>query len=314
MGLPPLNSEEQVLADRIREAVLAELDGRIKVTMDEVFQKGKDMMNKMQQSTNQRVTELQKELMQCREKVNMLEAANLKLVQGRAQLEGCMDFAESFAAASPLRPAHESPCYFQSPLWRPPPGMQELASTERDPLGDIPPFPAAAAIGSPPQLSLVEALKSPAQRTQLSLAESLRAPGSTDTCSAANSDARAKVVEFSFTIRKADGMELGLNISHQDGEQMLRVEGVRPDGAVEAWNRQCFGHAADKAVRVGDKIVSVNTVSKDPAKMLEECRNKHLLKLSVLRTVEAESSGTSSLRAGASVFVPMLPNNPQADA
>merc|ERR1719230_968314 len=89
---------------------------------------------------------------------------------------------------------------------------------------------------------------------------------------------------FSFTLRNADGSDLGLNVSHHEDDKALRVEGVRPEGAVEAWNRQCVGStASEKAVLPGDRIVSVNGVSQDPAAMLEECRDKQLLKLTVLR-------------------------------
>lgn len=118
---------------------------------------------------------------------------------------------------------------------------------------------------------------------------------------------------FSFTLRKADGAELGLNVSHHDQDRVLRVEGVRPDGAIEAWNRQC---AADKIVLSGDKIIGVNNIAYDPEKMFEECRDKQLLKLTIVRgdlalpTMSAKASPpnkTTILRADASVFVPNSP-------
>jgi hypothetical protein len=118
--------------------------------------------------------------------------------------------------------------------------------------------------------------------------------------------------KFTFTLRKADGADLGLNVSHHGDDCVLRVEGVRPDGAVEAWNRQCANsQSAMKEVRPGDTILSVNAVSGDPVKMLEECRDRQLLKLSIERnrpamvapTVEATAKPTT-LRAEASVFVP----------
>jgi hypothetical protein len=121
---------------------------------------------------------------------------------------------------------------------------------------------------------------------------------------------------FSFTLRKADGTDLGINVSHHERDKVLRVEGVRPEGAVEAWNRQCIGSSApEKAVVAGDRIVSVNGVINEPAKMLEECRDKQLLKFTVMRggaavtappstPVAAVMPKTTTLRADACEFVP----------
>jgi hypothetical protein len=107
---------------------------------------------------------------------------------------------------------------------------------------------------------------------------------------------------FSFTLRKADGTDLGLNVSHHEEDKALRVESVRPEGAVEAWNRQCYGSAStEKAIIAGDRIISVNSVGGDPAKMLEECRVKQLLKITVVR---GEAPKPTSMRAEASEFVP----------
>merc|ERR1719408_432190 len=110
---------------------------------------------------------------------------------------------------------------------------------------------------------------------------------------------------FSFTLRKADGSDLGLNVSHHEDDKALRVEGVRPEGAVEAWNRQCVGStASEKAIIAGDRIISVNGVVSDPLKMLEECRDKQLLKLTVVRGEAPAAPKTPGLRADAPEFVP----------
>merc|ERR1712060_109960 len=138
---------------------------------------------------------------------------------------------------------------------------------------------------------------------------------------------------FSFTLRKADDTELGLNVSHQEHDRVLCIEGVMADGAVDAWNRQCRGSALlEKVVFPGDKIISVNNVAYNADKMLEECKEKRLLRLTVARgeyplpevpacTGSVNSNSTnnigiainsnindhssSSLRATASEFVPM---------
>lgn len=86
---------------------------------------------------------------------------------------------------------------------------------------------------------------------------------------------------FGFTLRVAQGVEVGLDVTHNGGS--LHVTGVKPDGAIAAWNRQCHGGpVAGKEVKVGDKIVAVNNTS-EAELMLLECRTKHMLKLTVVR-------------------------------
>jgi len=170
---------------------------------------------------------------------------------------------------------------------------------------DVPAFPFSPPVtSSAPPLSLAEALLQSPQ--QLSLASSLTpAPGSPD--SSSTGDATSNTYTFSFTLRKADGADLGLNVSHHEHDKVLRVEGVRPEGAMEAWNRQCGGSAfADKAVLAGDTITSVNMIMYDPKKMLEECRDKQLLKLTIVRQ-RAQPKAPTILRAEASEFVPGAP-------
>lgn len=92
---------------------------------------------------------------------------------------------------------------------------------------------------------------------------------------------------FGFTLRLADGVELGLDVEHEAGTPGrivgLRVVGVKNSGAIEAWNRQCMGGpAAGKAVMPGDCIVAVNQAT-EPMAMLEECRSKQMLRLTVMR-------------------------------
>jgi hypothetical protein len=61
-----------------------------------------------------------------------------------------------------------------------------------------------------------------------------------------------------------------------------------PCGAADAWNRQCAGTVfAEKSLMPGDRIVSINGVTGDPNRMLEECRERRLLKLMVSRSTQA---------------------------
>jgi hypothetical protein len=88
---------------------------------------------------------------------------------------------------------------------------------------------------------------------------------------------------FCFTLRLADGIGLGLEINRDDFDQELLVVRVSPGGAAEAWNRQCFQQAfSHKAVCMCDRIVAINGCC-DPSSMIEECNQKQLLKLFVVR-------------------------------
>lgn len=87
---------------------------------------------------------------------------------------------------------------------------------------------------------------------------------------------------FSFTLRRADGVELGAEFTHVNGNA-LYVSSVVAGGALEAWNLQCAGGpSAGKVVQTGDAIVNVNGVCQAMA-MLEECKTKHLLRLTIVR-------------------------------
>jgi len=88
---------------------------------------------------------------------------------------------------------------------------------------------------------------------------------------------------FMFTIRRADGVELGLDVMVDEVNQELTVRNVIPNGAAEAWNRQCFaGPYSSKAIVPTDRIVGINGRC-DCQGMLEECRERQLLKIFVVR-------------------------------
>jgi len=105
---------------------------------------------------------------------------------------------------------------------------------------------------------------------------------------------------FTFSCRKAEGVELGLGLETDfvENGDALRVLAVKPKGAIEAWNAQCVGGpAAGKAVCVGDCIVGVNgetTVDK----MMEEVQSKQLVKLTIHRKPPAEEDGDDSAAHG----------------
>eukprot|EP00446_Apocalathium_sp_SHHI-4_P013511 CAMPEP_0177198300 /NCGR_PEP_ID=MMETSP0367-20130122/25061_1 /TAXON_ID=447022 ORGANISM="Scrippsiella hangoei-like, Strain SHHI-4" /NCGR_SAMPLE_ID=MMETSP0367 /ASSEMBLY_ACC=CAM_ASM_000362 /LENGTH=351 /DNA_ID=CAMNT_0018646561 /DNA_START=4 /DNA_END=1059 /DNA_ORIENTATION=+ len=89
---------------------------------------------------------------------------------------------------------------------------------------------------------------------------------------------------FTFTLRLADGSGLGVDVLSSSTSNGLIVEQVLQGGAIEAWNRQCWDGTSMvmKAVFKDDAIVSVNGKT-DCQSMLQECRNKVLLKIKIVR-------------------------------
>lgn len=170
-------------------------------------------------------------------------------------------------------------------------------------LPEVPPLPFSGVTGvpgAPAPLSLAEALGAPSQRTPVCLADSLNATAKTSPGSDAES---AK--HFTITINKTAEQEWGLDVSHEeDGKAGLRVDGLRPGGAVEVWNQQCLSSGqAEKALMPGDLITMCNGIT-EAARVLKECVSQQKLCLSILREGAGSASRAHQLRADASEFVP----------
>jgi len=89
---------------------------------------------------------------------------------------------------------------------------------------------------------------------------------------------------YGLTLRRADGVGLGMDVLRSDENRTLLVTSVLAGGAVEAWNRQVVGSPnAGKAVVPGDKLVRVNSCHGCCDAMLAECRDKLLVKLLLVR-------------------------------
>lgn len=327
--------KRQAVLEAVRQAVLDDVDSKLSERAEELWARGKQMLNQIQQKHKESTSKLTEEVAQCRERQRALEEENEKLKQVIQKVtsrfpqlgfpSGLTETALTSSPASTAAPSgtpQQGQARTSSPASTATPGgtpqLEEAASPGVEhKLPEVPLFPFPAQPQSPAApLSLAEALGTQTpQRTPLSLVSSLTTTPSSEVATAFMARGTASGAMFSFTLRKADGADLGLNVSHREHDRVLRVEGVRADGAVEAWNRQCAGGAcAEKAVLKGDKIISVNSVTYDPDKMLEECRDKQLLKLVIVRgdppasTIPAKAgppSQSTGLRADASVFVPM---------
>lgn len=94
----------------------------------------------------------------------------------------------------------------------------------------------------------------------------------------------AEVRFFRFTLRKADGMSLGLDLNVVDigGSFALVIRTVQTGGAIESWNRQCTGGVGEsRVVTAGDIIAQVNDRI-DCKGMLDVCRQDSVLKFLIL--------------------------------
>eukprot|EP00930_Biecheleria_cincta_P095983 TRINITY_DN87866_c0_g1_i1.p1 TRINITY_DN87866_c0_g1~~TRINITY_DN87866_c0_g1_i1.p1 ORF type:complete len:489 (+),score=79.88 TRINITY_DN87866_c0_g1_i1:31-1497(+) len=87
---------------------------------------------------------------------------------------------------------------------------------------------------------------------------------------------------FKLTLRKADGIEMGLSVSHANGQPPVVINAVRPGGAMESWNKLCVGDRANRLVMKGDHLLSVNGISEVPG-ILAELWSKQLLQLEIWR-------------------------------
>jgi len=110
---------------------------------------------------------------------------------------------------------------------------------------------------------------------------------------------------FTFTLRLADDHGLGLDVAAATASrQFLVVQQVLNEGAIEAWNRRCLdgSQSSMKVVQHGDVIARVNEKT-DCQAMLEECREKMLLKLTIVRRFPGYFT---NFRASAAGYVPWV--------
>ena len=112
---------------------------------------------------------------------------------------------------------------------------------------------------------------------------------------------------YSFTLRKADEVDLGLQVCETHAGAFLCIRHVWAHGVVNAYNKLCVGTRPE--VRPGDLIIKVNKVGGNAAHMLEEC-GKQLVSLTLMRGDPSSLSllaSTSSFNAEATEFVPGAP-------
>jgi len=317
-SLEPLAKDYDAIVLAVRAAVLKDVEMKVTEKAAELASRGNHVFHRLQAKHEERLEKLTSVVTECIERQRALESENEALRQEIARLS-CQMSKLGHTLPLPTKNHSESPepasCSTAAPnsLFssattpddhgnfdsRDPPWLSEVPLF---PFAGVSPFSMCAKSCAAPPLLLAELTQTPTQtpsRTPLSLENTLtppRAPEATRAKMTNGSDG----ISFNFTLRKADDADLGLTLSHQEG--VLRVDGIRTDGAVAAWNRAC--NAAEKVVMVGDEIVSINGAS-EPERMLDECREKFLLKIKIRGERPTSVAETSfSFRATASEFVP----------
>ena len=114
---------------------------------------------------------------------------------------------------------------------------------------------------------------------------------------------------YSLTLRKADDVDLGLQMCETHNGASLLICHVRAHAAVDVYNKLCAGTREE--VRPGDLIIKVNKVESNAARMLEEC-SKQLCVCVSLTLMRGDPSlcllaSTLSLPPEAPEFVPGAP-------
>ena len=90
---------------------------------------------------------------------------------------------------------------------------------------------------------------------------------------------------FSFTMRRADSYQWGLEFDADENDKTLVINRVVAGGAIDTWNKMGVQmRKTDRLVLPGDRIVRVNGITDDTSRMATELRIKQLLELTIVRT------------------------------
>lgn len=316
-GLEPSLEDRKVLGDDLRQ----DIELKVAQKVEEMWEKGKQVLHRVQQKQKEKADFVASEIEQCLQRQIALEQENEHLKQILATLTSRLNILgmSMSGALTPGCSASPGPTSVGPSSLASASPSESLTPNRSSSAGEFQPFflPEVPDFPFPTPTALAVKAK------PLLLSQALLPPTAPAMLTPAVSSSGSSAV-FNFTLRKADDTELGLDVKPDYEKQVLVVESIRPEGAIEAWNRQCIGNSCpDKIVRPGDRITSVNGLSNQPDKMLEECRTRQLLKLAILRgeaalleaateldllpatpmDVSSRSQG-ATLRADATEFIP----------
>lgn len=90
-------------------------------------------------------------------------------------------------------------------------------------------------------------------------------------------------IELAITVDKTGTMPLGIQW-RPDAGQMLQVISIEKGSLVDGWNQK----HRNQAVKIGDRIVEVNSVSGQARQLIEECQKDQLLEMKLRRIPERQ--------------------------
>lgn len=232
-------------------------------------------------------------------------ASKLTSTPKPARMQSWLEEPENFNASEISQPNSASKNYEQFSLFR---GLNSLATADSSKIvsdNDAFGTPRSRGPGTPDRrhptpISVeaciaAESLKAAAEFAANFQNKAAAAPSpSTTTTGTSNLQS---VETFTLALRKADNVVLGLDVSGSECDNCLTVQAVRPNGAVDAWNRQCAGELRE--IRPGDRIVQINSAA-DAVSMRAECLKETFLRMKIERDVSCMSTSGSSSREDSS--------------
>lgn len=296
---------KEELVREVTGAVREHIEVKMAAAVDTLWQKGQRAMQHLQQQHLNQTSQLQSQLLHCAEAHQQLQRENAML---RSGLEALMKHLTM--------------------VFGPPPGVPGVGAPPGPPPGIVPPTASTAGAPPTPEAIAASVLPSDAPPRTEGLSPTAEAfdtpaaspapvahdlgtapappPAATASVPATPPAQASQAPSFSLTLRRADNVPLGLDIAGEADVEWLVVEGIRLGGAVEAWNRQCHGDARE--IRKGDRIVMING-AKDADSMREECLNKHLLRMTVVRGAVAEPPARAPTNAAVSAAAAINSDN-----
>jgi len=263
--------------DEVFKAVLAGVDHTLEHEFASVWQKGSGMLHHIQEVHNEQLSQFQQEVAAFQAKQRLLQMENAGLFHRLNCMLGEVAYLGSERGTEKGR------------------GVPDMERPADIPAGSLlahprPNFSNAMPISLEVALRDLKECRNPRRSVALTDALSTCVKPTSVPLNQSPSPLVAWMCDmsdfmFSFTISVADGLDVGLEATHQEQGSALRVESVRPSSAVDAWNRQCVtGGSPEKAVVPGDRIVSVNSHAYDSARMLRElCRCGTVLRITIVR-------------------------------
>lgn len=325
--LSPMQFSREELVRLVTDAACEEVTRDIARPYDALWQKGHeffDELQRQQQIQYEHVAEMQEQLARQTDGVRRLQRDNLQLRQALEAMAqalraspplavpqpqrcpvlpppGLSDEAQCGAMLTPPQPPRAGPLASPDVASAITAALAAVAKQRRmqpsmagSPLADQrPPSRAMPAAGTRLPSDAVSRLSSIDEMNgSIDMAGVEEKPNPSSPCSTP-STASGGALSFSLSLRRVDGMPLGIEVQPNTQRGFLEIKGVVAGSVVEAWNRQCEGCDDHRAILPGDHVISINGAT-EAEPMRSECVSKRVLRLTIVRPASSESPASSS--------------------